>query len=138
MLNRIVLIGRLTKAPELRYTQSGKAVCGFTLAVDRPFVGQDGSREADFINIVAWGKQGESCGQYLSKGKLAAVDGRLQIRSYEGNDGRRRYITEVIADSVRFLSPKSEGGLSAEPEQWVGEEEEFSGGGYTSTDDLPF
>lgn len=110
MLNRIVLIGRLTRDPELRFTQSGKAVCQFTLAVDRPFPGQDGSREADFINIVVWNKPGENCAQYLAKGRMAAVDGRLQIRSYDGNDGQRHYVTEVIAENVRFLSPRSEGG----------------------------
>ena len=138
MLNRIVLIGRLTKAPELRYTQSGKAVCSFTLAVDRPYTGADGNREADFINIVVWNKQGESCAQYLGKGKLAAVDGRLQIRSYEGQDGQRRYVTEVIADNVRFLTPKSEQGQTgaqhSRQEAWVGDE-----GGYNSSpDNLPF
>lgn len=110
MLNRIVLIGRLTRDPELRFTQSGKAVCQFTLAVDRAFTGADGNREADFINIVVWNKAGENCAQYLAKGRMTAVDGRLQIRSYEDKDGNRRYATEVIAENVRFLSPKSEGG----------------------------
>lgn len=130
MLNRIVLIGRLTKDPELRYTQSGKAVCAFTLAVDRPYLANNGNREADFINIVVWNKLGENCAQYLAKGKLAAVDGRLQIRSYDGQDGQRRYITEVIADNVRFLSPKSEG---SQQEAWIGDS------GYNSpADDLPF
>ncbi len=103
MLNRIVLIGRLTKDPELRYTQSGKAVCAFTLAVDRPYLANNGNREADFINIVVWNKTAENCAQYLAKGKLAAVDGRLQIRSYDGQDGQRRYVTEVIADNVQFF-----------------------------------
>ena len=130
MLNRIVLIGRLTKDPELRYTQSGKAVCAFTLAVDRPYLANNGNREADFINIVVWNKTAENCAQYLAKGKLAAVDGRLQIRSYDGQDGQRRYITEVIADNVRFLSPKSEG---SQQEAWIGDS------GYNSpADDLPF
>lgn len=110
MLNRIVLIGRLTRDPELRFTPNGHAVCSFTLAVDRPFTNQDGNREADFINIVVWNKQGENCAQYLAKGRLAAVDGRLQIRSYDGNDGQRRYVTEVIADNVRFLSSRNESG----------------------------
>lgn len=114
MLNRIVLIGRLTRDPELRFTQSGKAVCQFTLAVDRPFTGADGNREADFINIVVWNKAGESSAQYLAKGRMAAVDGRLQIRSYDDKDGNRRYATEVIAENVRFLSPKSESGNSEE------------------------
>lgn len=130
MLNRIVLIGRLTKDPELRYTQSGKAVCAFTLAVDRPYLANNGNREADFINIVVWNKTAENCAQYLAKGKLAAVDGRLQIRSYDGQDGQRRYVTEVIADNVRFLSPKSEG---SQQEAWIGDS------GYNSpADDLPF
>lgn len=106
MLNRVILIGRLTKDPELRYTPNGKAVASFTLAVDRPFKNQQGEKEADFINIVVWGAQGETSANYLSKGKLAAIDGRLQIRSYDGQDGQKRWITEVVADSVRFLSPK--------------------------------
>ena len=101
MLNRIILIGRLTRDPELRFTPNGKAVCSFTLAVDRPFAGADGSREADFINIVVWNKPAESCAQYLSKGKMAAVDGRLQIRAYDDSKGERRWVTEVIAESVR-------------------------------------
>lgn len=105
MLNRIVLIGRLTKDPELRYTPSGKATASFNLAVDRPFKNQQGEKETDFINIVVWGNQAENCANYLSKGKLAAVDGRLQIRSFEGQNGRQ-WVTEVIADAVRFLSPK--------------------------------
>lgn len=140
MLNRIVLIGRLTKDPELRHTQSGKAVCSFTLAVDRPYTGADGSREADFINIVVWNKTAENCAQYLSKGKLAAVDGRLQIRSYEDKNGQRRYVTEVVAEAVRFLSPKSEGSQSREPEDWVEDSDYNAGGagGFTSSEDLPF
>ncbi len=134
MLNRIVLIGRLTKDPELRYTQSGKAVCTFTLAVDRPYLANNGNREADFINIVVWNKTAENCAQYLAKGKLAAVDGRLQIRSYDGQDGQRRYVTEVIADNVRFLSPKSEAQQSGQQEAWIGD----SGGYASPADDLPF
>ena len=135
MLNRIVLIGRLTKEPELRHTQSGKAVCVFTLAVDRPYVGADGNKETDFINIVVWNKLGENCAQYLGKGKLAAVDGRLQIRSYDGQDGQRRYVTEVIADNVRFLSPKGgqQSQVAGQQEAWVGDS------GYNSPpEDLPF
>lgn len=103
MLNRIILIGRLTADPELRYTPSGTAVASFTLAVDRPRANQNGEREADFINIVVWNKLGELCAQYLKKGRLAAVEGRLQIRSYENKEGQRVRVTEVIADNVRFL-----------------------------------
>ena len=137
MLNRIVLIGRLTKDPELRYTPNGKAVASFTLAVDRSFKNQQGEREADFINIVVWGTQAENCANYLAKGKLAAVDGRLQIRSFEGQDGQRRWITEVVADNVRFLSPKGGSGGSSgssgynEPGN-MGSEVDFS------DDDIPF
>lgn len=131
MLNRIVLIGRLTKDPELRYTPNGKAVATFTLAVDRQFKNQQGEREADFINIVVWGTQGENCANYLSKGKLAAVDGRLQIRSFDGQDGQRRWTTEVVADTVRFLSPKNSGGQD-DGFHPMGTEIDFS------DDDIPF
>jgi single-strand DNA-binding protein len=103
MLNRVVLIGRLTADPELRYTNSGTPVASFTLAVDRMRSNQNGERETDFINIVVWQKQAEICAQYLHKGRLAAVDGRLQIRSYENRDGQRVRVAEVVAESVRFL-----------------------------------
>jgi len=131
LLNRVVLIGRLTKDPELRYTPNGKAVGSFSLAVDRPFKNQQGEREADFINIVVWGPQAESCANYLTKGKLAAVDGRLQIRSYDGQDGQKRWITEVVAETVRFLSPK-DGGGSPRDFGSMGNEMDFS------DDDIPF
>lgn len=111
MLNTIILIGRLTRDPELRYTASGVAVCHFTLAVDRPFNNQKGEREADFIDIVCWRQEGERVAQYLAKGRLAAVQGRLQIRSYETPDGQRRRVAEVVADTVRFLDrARSDGG----------------------------
>jgi single-strand DNA-binding protein len=103
MLNQVVLIGRLTKDPEMRYTQNGTAVTSFTLACDRPFTTGTGQREADFIPIVVWRKQAESCGKYLSKGSLTAVVGRIQTRSYDDQNGQKRYVTEVVADNVRFL-----------------------------------
>ena len=106
MYNRVILIGRLTKDPELRYTANGTGVASFTLAVDRNFKSANGERETDFINIVAWRNLGERCSEYLSKGKLAAVEGRLQLRNYEGQDGVKRTVAEVVADDVRFLSPK--------------------------------
>lgn len=109
MYNRVILIGRLTRDPELRYTPNGVAVASFTLAVDRNFKGADGNRETDFINIVAWRALGERCSNYLSKGKLAAVEGRLQIRNYDDKDGNKRTAAEVVADDVRFLSPKDSG-----------------------------
>lgn len=113
MLNRVVLIGRLTRDPELRFTQSGIAVATFTLAVDRNFKNASGERETDFIDIVVWRQQAENCANYLSKGKLAAVDGSLRIRTYEAQDGSKRKAAEVVADSVRFLSPKDSGSGSA-------------------------
>ena len=103
MLNRVILIGRLTRDPELRYTPSGVPVAGFTIAVDRPFANQEGKREADFVPIVVWRKQAEACANYLGKGRLVAVDGRLQVRTYDADDGSRRWVTEVVADNVRFL-----------------------------------
>lgn len=109
MLNRVILIGRLTKDPELRYTPSGVAVTQFTLAVDRPFTGQGGEREADFITIVTWRQLAETCANYLRKGRLTAVEGRIQVRHYDNNEGRRVYVTEVVADNVRFLESASAG-----------------------------
>ena len=108
MMNRVVLVGRLTKDPELRYTPNGVAVCTFTLAVNRPFTNQQGERDADFINCVAWRKTAENLANYQKKGNLIGIDGWIQTRSYEGNDGKRRYITEVIAESVQFLEPKKD------------------------------
>lgn len=125
MLNRVVLIGRLTQDPELRYTNSGTAVASFTLAVDRMRTNQAGERETDFINIVVWQKQAELCAQYLHKGRLAAVDGRLQIRSYENREGQKVRVAEVVAESVRFLdrgenSSSSSSGYSQGPGQSQG------------------
>ncbi len=132
MLNRVILIGRLTADPELRYTNSGTPVCSFRLAVDSGF---GDNRRTDFINIVVWSKQGETCSQYLSKGKLAAVDGRLQIRSYEDRDGNKRTSTEVVAENVRFLSPKNESGALG---GGYGDAPDVDFGVPTTDDDLPF
>ena len=103
MLNRVILIGRLTKDPELRYTPNGVAVASFTLAVDRFRNNAQGERETDFIPIVVWQKQAENCANYIGKGSLCAVEGRIQVRTYDAKDGTRRWVTEVIADNVRFL-----------------------------------
>jgi single-strand DNA-binding protein len=108
MLNRIVLIGRLTKDVDLRFTTTGKPTANFTLAVDRPYRNQQGEKEADFIPVVVWNKLAEHCANYIGKGRLVAVDGRLQIRSYEGQDGQRKYITEVVAETVKFLDRAKE------------------------------
>ncbi|WHY72393.1 single-stranded DNA-binding protein [Fictibacillus enclensis] len=107
MLNRVILVGRLTKDPELRYTPSGVAVANFTLAVNRTFTNQQGEREADFINCVIWRKPAENVANFLKKGSLAGVDGRIQTRSYDNNQGQRVYVTEVMAESVQFLEPKN-------------------------------
>lgn len=134
MVNSIVLIGRLTRDCELRYTQNSKAVCSFTLAVDRKFKSADGTRETDFINVVVWGKLAELCAEYLSKGKMAAVDGRLQIRSYTDKQGNKRTATEVIADDVNFLSPKESGNRQDDdPAGFRAEDESIS-----PDEDLPF
>jgi single-strand DNA-binding protein len=110
LLNRVILIGRLTKDPELRYTPAGVAVTQFTLAVDRPFSNQQGEREADFIPVVVWRQLAETCANFLRKGRLAAVEGRIQVRNYDNNEGKRVYVTEVIADNVRFLERQSRDG----------------------------
>ena len=110
MLNRVILIGRLTRDPELRYTPAGVAVTQFTLAVDRPFSNQQKEREADFIPVVTWRQLAETCANYLRKGRLTAVEGRIQVRHYDNNEGRRVYVTEVIADNVRFLESAGSGG----------------------------
>ena len=109
MLNRIVLIGRLTRDPEMRFTASGKAVANFTIAVDRNRPSSQGVRETDFIRIIVWDKQAETCSNYLGKGRLVAVDGRLQVRTYQGQDGQNRTIAEVVAENVRFLDRAREG-----------------------------
>ncbi|HAA8551853.1 TPA: single-stranded DNA-binding protein [Listeria monocytogenes] len=106
MMNRVVLVGRLTKDPELRYTPAGVAVATFTLAVNRTFTNQQGEQEADFINCVVWRKPAENVANFLKKGSMAGVDGRVQTRNYEGNDGKRVYVTEIVAESVQFLEPK--------------------------------
>lgn len=139
MYNRVILIGRLTRDPELRYTANGSAVASFALAVDRNFRSANGERETDFINIVAWRNLGERCSEYLSKGKLAAVEGRLQIRSYEGQDGIKRTVAEVVADDVRFLSPKDGAGNSNGGGNFGGGMDDFGVGNMPSTDDdVPF
>ena len=109
MLNKVILIGRLVRDPELRYTQSGTAVATFTLAVDRGFKNANGEKVTDFIDITVWKQQAENCANYLSKGKMVAVEGSLQIRTYE-KDGQKRKIAEVVANNVQFLSPKDDGG----------------------------
>ena len=134
MLNHVVLIGRLTRDPELRYTAgSGIPVASFSLAVNRPFTNQQGERETDFINIVTWRKQAENVANYLKKGSLAAVTGRLQIRSYDDSQGVKRKVAEVVADNVQFLD-RGRGAEQAQVEAFdiPGDDIDNSG------DDVPF
>lgn len=149
MLNRVVLIGRLTRDPELRYTPSGAAVATFSLAVDRRFANAQGERETDFIRIVVWRKLAEICSSQLNKGRLVAVDGRLQVRSYDGQDGQRKSISEVVAEDVRFLDwPSKDGanrGGAAEASASAAEAPAASGNADNlddimdvSLDDMPF
>ncbi|EGQ4095082.1 single-stranded DNA-binding protein [Staphylococcus pseudintermedius] len=121
MLNRVVLVGRLTKDPDFRTTPSGVSVATFTLAVNRTFTNAQGEREADFINRVVFRKQAENVKNYLSKGSLAGVDGRLQSRSYENQEGRRVFVTEVVCDSVQFLEPKNNTQSNNQPQQQRGQ-----------------
>lgn len=109
MLNKVTLIGRLTKDPELKFTSTNnKAVASFTLAVNRPYSNKQGEKEADFIPIVVWGKTAENCGNYIGKGSLVGISGRIQTRSYDGQDGQKRYVTEIVADEVHFLDRKGQ------------------------------
>jgi single-strand DNA-binding protein len=134
MYNRIILIGRLTRDPELRYVPSGAPVASFTLAVDRPFRDQQGNRETDFIDIVAWRKLAEQVSQYMAKGRMVAVEGRLQIRSYETQDGQKRKVSEVVADGVRFLDRGRPGGAETAAAPSVTEEPAQGG----TDEDVPF
>ena len=108
-MNKVILIGRLTRDPELRTIASGNATTSFTIAVNRNFTNQNGEREADFINCVAWRKQAENVAKYCTKGSQVAVEGRIQTRNYDAQDGTKRYVTEVIADNVTFLSSRAGG-----------------------------
>ena len=141
-MNKVFLIGRLTRDPELRYTGNNTAVATFSLAVNRNFSNQQGEREADFINIVVWRKQAENVKNYLSQGSQVAVDGRIQTRSYDDNNGQKRYVTEVVADNVEFLGSKnssnnsSNGSHNEEPTPYdFGDEKEPKG---TDVDSNPF
>lgn len=120
MLNRIILMGRLTRDPELRHTQTGTAVASFTLAVERQFKDANGDRQADFIDIVAWRQTGEFAAKYFTKGRMAALEGRLQMRDWTDRDGNKRRTAEVVADNVYFAdspkeSPKYDAPAYSEP-----------------------
>lgn len=135
------MVGRLTKDPDLKYTASGAAVARFTLAVNRNFSNTNGEKETDFINCTVWRKQAENTANFLKKGSLAGVEGRIQTGSYEGQDGKRVYTTEVVCDSVQFLEPKNTQAARNEASPATGDKEpvnapeEHTG---NPEDDLPF
>ena len=115
-MNQVTLIGNLANDPESRVTNSGKAQCSFRLAVQRRFANAQGVREADFLNVVCWGKTAENCARYLAKGRKAAVQGSIQNRSYDAHDGSKRYVTEIIAEYVEFIGGGERGGQNAQPQ----------------------
>lgn len=139
--NKIILLGRLTADPELRYTPSGAAVAKFTLAVDRSFKNQSGEKEADFIDHVAWNKLAETCSNYLKKGSKVLTEGRLQIRSYEDNQGIRRKAAEVVVETIKFLDGKRDNagsGSSNAASNATGQDSEFMSEISYNDDNLPF
>ena len=134
MINRVTLVGRLTKAPY--FTENQVAVANFTVAVNRTFKNKNGEQEADFINVVTFRKQAENVNNYLSKGSLVGIDGRIQTRNYENKEGQLIFVTEVVADSVQFLEPKSQ---QSKPQQQPAQDNPFANGGADiSEDSLPF
>lgn len=146
MYNKVILIGRVTAPPQLRYTQSGKSVASFSIAVNRPKRNnmqpelKEPQQDVDFINIVAWQNLAEICSRYLDKGKLICIDGRLQIRSYTGNDGQKRTACEVIANDMRMLSSKNAGGSELD-KSFDSDSKDFDqmgGSDFGMDDDLPF
>ena len=145
-MNKAILIGRLTRDPEIRYTQSNRPVAQFTLAIDRPFTNQEtGEREADFLNIVIWDKSAENVGKYTHKGSQVAVEGRIQSRSYENDKGEKKYVTEIIASRVQFLdSKKDDSKFNSMPEPPAQKEkeldpfEQFGNEVSIPDDELPF
>lgn len=135
-MNKVVLIGRLTRDPELRYTSSNIPSATFSLAVNRPFQNQNGVREADFLNIVMWRKQAETAKKYLTKGSLISIEGRIQTRNYDGADGKKVYVTEVVADNFEFLETK--GQKTSTPMSDVSNDIEYSNAPSTNVSDEPY
>lgn len=145
-MNKVFLIGNLTKDPDVRTTGSGTSVCTFRIAVQRRFANQQGERASDFFDVVAWRQLADLCGRYLAKGRKVAVVGELQNRSYDAKDGTKRYVTEVVADEVEFLTPRDRdgagyGGAPSPSESYRGGESQVvAPEGFTDVDDddLPF
>ena len=141
MINRTVLIGRLTRDVELRYTAKGDAVASFTVAVNRQFTNSQGEREADFINCVMWRKAAENFAKYTHKGSLVGIEGRIQTRSYENQQGQRVYVTEIVADNFSLLDSKPKGNQQNNARQASTPGDPFANGGQSidiSDDQLPF
>lgn len=137
MINRFIGVGRLTKDPEFRTTPNGVSVTTFTIAVNRTFTNAQGEREADFINCVTFRKQADNVNKFLTKGSLAGVEGRIQTRSYENNEGRRIFVTEVVCDSVQFLDTKNNNGNNNRQQtEQTQQENPFDNG--NDFPDLPF
>ncbi|MCS5501295.1 single-stranded DNA-binding protein [Lysinibacillus sp. A4] len=128
MINRVLLVGRLTKDPELRYTPNGIASCRFTVAINRTFANQNGERDADFINCQAWRKAAENLANYQRKGALIGLEGRIQTHSYEDQNGQRVYTTTVVADSIQFLESRSTG--SHQPNSYPQQQTQYGGQDY--------
>ena len=121
-MNKAFLVGRLTKDPELRYLSDNTPVVNFTIAINRTFANQSGEKQADFINIVVWRKQAENIKKYVAKGSLVGIDGRIQSRSYDNQEGKKVYITEVVADKVQFLDSKGQRENSISPQDFVSQD----------------
>lgn len=140
-MNKVILVGRLTKDPELRSTQSGVSVASFTVACDRRFVRQGEERKADFINCIAWRQTGEFVSRYFTKGMRIALEGTLQTRDWTDNEGKRRYATEVIVDNVEFAQSRSENGAAggAAPQAALSNDDaDIDGFMPIEDEDLPF
>jgi len=143
MMNRVILVGRLARDPELRYTPSNVATCSFTIAVERPFKNPtSGEKEADFIPVVVWRNQAENVNKFTKKGSLVGVEGRIQTRNYDDKDGIRKYVTEVVADNVTFLDSKgSQEGVQSNNDynkkSQDNEDDKYSNASFSSND-LPF
>ncbi|MEG1548276.1 MAG: single-stranded DNA-binding protein [Clostridia bacterium] len=141
-MNKVILIGNLTRDPEVRTTGSGTNVCSFSIAVNRKFSNQAGEKVTDFFNIVAWRQLGELCGKYLAKGRKVCVVGEVQNRSYEAKDGTKRTVTEIIADDIEFLTPRQESGgggnYSTPAEPFAPQSNAADGFVDVQDDDLPF
>lgn len=135
-MNVAVLIGRLTRDPELKYVPStGKPVSNFTIAVDRPYTSKSGERMTDFFNIVVWGKQAENCANYIAKGRLVGIKGTIENRSYENQNGEKRYITEIIAENVQFLEFATKGNQVNRANVMTEEEIDYDDSGYRELED---